>query len=814
MRLLFGILILVILALSTSRADLLDDAMLAHRAGIPEVSITKLRIFLASNPAPDRAEAANILLARCLIETQKTREASEALEHAKGPEAEFLRAQEALRSRRWKEAVDRFALLLKSPDGPLLVEARLGLTAAQKALGQSEAALTTLQPLLPSEGPINAKTGLLAAEIYLSRSEKTKAREILFRIKTNSQREQIEKSCVAGEIALQEGNLDDAATAFNEVLARPEDRTLRVVAVAQLGLVKIQVQKQDYEEAETSLEKLISDQPRSALLPELFQNLFEIYSRENNPSTSELSQWAAENAQISGPDRPAYALYYLARLQLQQGLKVEAEQTLRQLAQRFPNHTITIDGSLALSRVLVESAHFDDAIKQLEALLGRSQNVSPSERYRVKYQLAEVFHRKGDVSLARDLFRDLSEKSGYQRKNTFFNWAVCNLELGDSRGFEEALHALQQLNPADDSVGDLLFAKGVLEAKIGKTSTEDTLRKFIKEFPHHPKTEQAKLIQAEFEFAEQPSDFEGAREYLRQIAATADADLEEKKDRLKFFVAASDPSSNVRNVQALAQEYFQKYPASPSKAEVRLKLGEIYFHENDFPNAQTQFELVREDNSDSPLVETALFLAGQAARKSLNSASVDRAIALFEEVYKLGGSLKFQARLEEALTMRQARQEKEAIVLLDDLLTQNPPADIRFEALGTKGEAQFTLAADDSKLYEEAAKTFDILVSSDGIPVEWKQRALYQKGKCLEKLGKTDEALANYYDALAVEGSNSDQLWYFRAGFDAAQILEDRRSWSSAAAIYEKLANTRGTRSEEAKDRLTRLRLEHFLWPE
>ncbi len=814
MRLLFGILTSVTLALPTLRADLLDDAALAHRAGIPEVSITKLRTFLASNPAPDRAEAANILLARCLIETQKTREASEALDHAKGPEAEFLRAQEALRSRRWKEAIERFARFLNAPDGPLLVEARLGLAAAQKALDQSEAALTTLQPLLERDGPINAKTGLLAAEVYLSQSENTKARGILSRIKTNSPREQIEKSCVAGEISLQQGNLEEATRAFNEVLARPEDRTLRVVGVAQLGLVKILVQKQDYEEAETSLEKLIADQPRNALLPDLFQNLFEIYSKENNPSTSELSQWAAENAQISGPDRPAYALYYLARLQLKQGLKVEAEQTLRQLAQRFPNHPITVDGSSAFSRLLLESTHFDDAIKQLESLLGRSQNLSPSERYRVKYQLAEVFHRKGDVSAARDLFRELSEQSGFQRKNTFFNWAVCDLELGDGRGFEEAFHALQQLNPKDDLAGDLLFAKGVLEARIGKTSTEDTLRKFVREFPHHPKTEQAKLVQAEFEFAEQPSDSQGAREYLRQIATTADADLEEKKDRLKFFVTASDPSSNIRNVQALAQEYFQKYPASLSKAEVRLKLGEIYFRENDFPNAQTQFELVREENPDLPLVETALFLAGQAARKSLNSASVDRAVALFEEVYKLGGSLKFQARLEEALTMRQARQEKEAIVLLDDLLAQNPPADIRVQALGTKGEAQFTLAADDSKLYEEAAKTFDTLVSSDGIAVEWKQRALYQKGKCLEKLGKTDEALANYYDALAVEGSNSDQLWYFRAGFDAAQILEERRSWSSAAAIYEKLANTRGTRSEEAKDRLTRLRLEHFLWPE
>ena len=98
------------------------------------------------------------------------------------------------------------------------------------------------------------------------------------------------------------------------------------------------------------------------------------------------------------------------------------------------------------------------------------------------------------------------------------------------------------------------------------------------------------------------------------------------------------------------------------------------------------------------------FLAAEAARKSLNSASVDRAISLFEDVYKLGGPLKFQARLEQATTMRQTKQEREAIVLLDDLLTQNPPTDIRYQALDGKGEALFTLAANEPKMYEEAIK--------------------------------------------------------------------------------------------------------------
>jgi len=429
--------------------------------------------------------------------------------------------------------------------------------------------------------------------------------------------------------------------------------------------------------------------------------------------------------------------------------------------------------------------------------------------------LGQANYLRGNISAARDIFHNLAVKFAFNRQNILFNWAICSLQLGDASAYEQAFRELALRKPVENLIGDLVFTKGLLEAKAGNASADETLRRFVEHFPNDPHAAQAHLIQAEIRMNGQPPDLDGARKALTDVAATGDPQVDEKADRIKFFLASADPSQNARSVQALAQDYLQKYPNSPAKAEVRLKLGELYFRENDFPNAQTQFELVREDSPDSPdspLVETALFLAGEAARKSLNSASVDRAISLFEDVYKLGGPLKFQARLEQATTMRQTKHEREAIVLIDDLLTQNPPTDIRYRALAGKGESLFTLAANEPKLYEQAISAFDGLLASEGLPTEWKQQALYQKGKCFEKLGKLDDALSNYYDVLAAEG-DGDQLWFFRAGFDAAQILEDRRSWSSAAAIYEKLANTRGARAGEAKNRLTRLRLEHFLWP-
>jgi outer membrane protein assembly factor BamD (BamD/ComL family) len=794
-------------------ADLLDDAQAAHEAGVPEVGITKARQFLATNPTTQRRNEAQLLLARCLIETRQSDQADEILKSVNSPEATFLKGQAALHSRRWKEAQDAFSELA-TRENPWSDQAKLGLANAQKSLGEADAAIETLEPLLRQSDPSAAKAALLAAEINLDRSDTAKAKELLSQFRPGSRAQQLEKLCLEGEIALAENDVDMARRSFDEILSSPDGRTARIVSIAQLGKVKILILRQEYEEAETEIEKLIANDPRGPVLPELFENLFSIYAHETNPTKTDLVNWAAEDPKLSGPDRPAYALFYLARLQLTQGLTIQAQTGLRDLIARFPNHPLAVEGALILGRQLLDAGDPDGSTRVLETQLDHVSNLSARQRFRLSYLLGEAYHRAGNISAARDLFLDLARKSDFDRDETLFNAAICSLEIGDETNFNQAFNELQKRSLPPGLLGDLVFTRGLLEAKTGKSSADETMRDFIKSFPEHPRKAQAQLVEAEIRLTEQPPDIAASQEVLRHVSTADNPGLQEQADRLKFFVAASDPSQNVIALAALAKEYLTKYPESSAKAEIRLKLGELYYRENDFPNAQTQFELVSEESPDSPLVETALFLAGEASRKSLSSSSLDRAITLFEEVYKLGGTLKFQARLEEALTMRQARQESEAIVLLDDLVAQNPPPDIRFEAIDNKGEAQFTLAAKDPQIYEEAIKTFDRLLNEEGVPIEWKQHAYYQKGKCLEKLNRVDEALAAYYDVLAVEGGSGDQLWFFRAGFDAAQILENQRSWNSAAAIYDKLSNTRGPRSDEAKNRLTRLRLEHFLWPE
>jgi len=71
-----------------------------------------------------------------------------------------------------------------------------------------------------------------------------------------------------------------------------------------------------------------------------------------------------------------------------------------------------------------------------------------------------------------------------------------------------------------------------------------------------------------------------------------------------------------------------------------------------------------------------------------------------------------------------------------------------------------------------------------------------------------------FYDVLQAEtaAGEPDYFWYYKAGFDAARMLEAQEQWKAEIGVYEKMAKSQGPRAEEAKKRAEQLRLEHFIW--
>ena len=123
--------------------------------------------------------------------------------------------------------------------------------------------------------------------------------------------------------------------------------------------------------------------------------------------------------------------------------------------------------------------------------------------------------------------------------------------------------------------------------------------------------------------------------------------------------------------------------------------------------------------------------------------------------------------------------------------------------MAVKDRTQWTAAL---AVYERIAG------APDAAPVA-RNRARYEKGRCLEALARPEEALAAYYDLIQAGVAKAEEyFWFYKAGFDAGRLCETREQWKSAIAVYGKIAALQGPRAEEAKARLNQIRLEHFIW--
>jgi hypothetical protein len=180
---------------------------------------------------------------------------------------------------------------------------------------------------------------------------------------------------------------------------------------------------------------------------------------------------------------------------------------------------------------------------------------------------------------------------------------------------------------------------------------------------------------------------------------------------------------------------------------------------------------------------------------------------------RLNGDLKWAARNEQAVIERKLGKPPDALLLYDEVLKSDARPSEKREALCGKGDILFESGGNVN--YRRAIEVYDQLAADPEEPIHWRNQALFKKGLCLEKETDRAGALATFYKVLENEARpdrRRELFWFYKAGFNAARLLEDDSKWESAAAIYQRLAAAGGSRSEEAKARLNRLRLEHFLW--
>ena len=615
-----------------------------------------------------------------------------------------------------------------------------------------------------------------------------------------------------GRLTLAQGHPDKAIETLTVILKKPEDVSHPLLIATLFSLADAHLQAKTPEAGDDALEEFIDHHPNDGALPAIFARLDELYRMERKPSTNELERWLRDPAQ----PRQALAQWYLARSRLRAGDREKAIELLTQLRDSAVRLPSLGEADLELARLHLAKGQWEAAIAAAEA--ARAQNSAPVFLEQVEWLIAEANYRSGHPEKAAPIYEKLAERAPAVSGDALFNAALCWLRLDRAEEFAADYRKISS-DPAKQAIqGELLLEEGVAQAGQGKKEAGETFRKFIRDFPQSPRLSEAWVALAELAFHAPKPNLETARKNLAQAReANPTPTALERADYLEIWIEDATPSADEGAVITAANKFLQQYPDSRFTAEVRMKLAEAYFRRQDFANAQTQFELLAQQKPDAPLTEKALFFAARSAMSSMGAGSLDHALALLDQVVKLNGDMKWAARNEEAAIERRLGKNREAQALYDEVLKNDAKPAERREALCGKGDIFYEMGATDAQNYRRAIELYEQLATEPGVPAHWRNQAEFKKGKALEKLNDKPAALTTYYGVIE-EGARPDLqhefFWFYKAGFNAAHLLEEASDWKSAVAVYRKLAAVGGTRSDEAKARLTQLRLEHFLWDE
>jgi hypothetical protein len=199
---------------------------------------------------------------------------------------------------------------------------------------------------------------------------------------------------------------------------------------------------------------------------------------------------------------------------------------------------------------------------------------------------------------------------------------------------------------------------------------------------------------------------------------------------------------------------------------------------------------------------------------------MDVALGLWETLAAQDGGLRRAARLQQALAKRREGKEAEALKVVDGLLAEAAlDADTRRLLLCEKAELLIQMGAVDGRYLEAAVTVLRDFLKAPEITGSWRARGGYWLAYALRKMKEDVAALAACQTVTEqqdlAQGLDPDAAaWYYRAGFLAVELLEERGQWEGAARMAERLAQAGGERATEAQDIATKIRLQRFLWDE
>lgn len=729
-------------------------------------------------------------------------------------------------------AAARDVLTAESPDHPPQhPRTRLLLAQILGTLGENAAARSTLAPLLTSpDAALQNHARLLQSEIDINEGKPATT------LPPNPDQDDAATRFLRARSLVQAGSIAPAQRMLSSVINSPQGGE-RMHQAAEILQVETLLQQHRAAEAQEQLMKFLDSTPDCPLWIEAFNLLNRVHQELPEPRTlpEGVLRWISSGNTAQQQPDPApvlvtamaefrgYAFYLTAQWLAAQKRHDEAVSLLESLIQLFPEHP-RISDAMQLAIEIYASQHID---QRVEALAEARHQKFGTTSVPVDFALGGILFRRGETQAALKMFQDAANVATTltERRRALFNAGLAAISASDFTLYHSLLSQLQLITSAagtgpesKDSAATLELEKALHLAAHRKPEAEAALRDFIRTHSGHPRYADACIALTEWFLLAQPPRIQDAQLSLNNATTPAQI-TSAQQQRIQYTrLWLNDAAGDLKTLIAHGAEFIKLWPQSPLLPDVRMKIAGAYYRLEDFANARTEFEIIARDYPDTQHADTALYFAAMSATSVMSEDGRKRALAIWEELAQKNSPLAVAARRQEALSERLQGNHAAALAVLDKVLAMKTlEPDQRLMALCEKAELLLLLGKSDPARLDAAADLLDEFLEDHSLPFLWKARAGFTLASVHHDARHDTEALEACYNVLRAAdmtppASPADYNWFSKAGFFGVDLLEASRQWEAAARLAEQIAQRPGDRAAEARERATKIRLEHFLW--
>ena len=469
------------------------------------------------------------------------------------------------------------------------------------------------------------------------------------------------------------------------------------------------------------------------------------------------------------------------------------------------------------------------------AVFGKAEETSKNqeEKARYRYRAADSLFAGGQFKAAAEAYAQVSAMAPdtYLAGMALFQTAECQLQLGNFSEAETLFWKVYDEEPSDTLGPRALLRVADILLQQNKLPAAETIYAWINR--DYTDQWQARSSYGRGLIAYRSGRFADALKYFEDTQRLAQPDRSAaRRTSLAPNIAPENAAGDDEIAAAAAfmsgwacfmlnkpdearrrfDGVVSSYRHSSKAPEALFWLSEHDYNNGRYGSAEKSFLRLANDYPRSPLAEDALFWAGRAA---LMQNEFKRGRDYFSALIRQYPSSRKrpEGRYFQGVALCELGQFDAAILIFNEIIKQYPDYE---SAAFKKADCQFILGSDEPKRYEEAVNSYQFILDRPECSAASRLQAKYKIGRCLEKLGRANEAFAQYLQVVYSYLQNQEQspdcnLWFARAAFNAAGITESRQQWRQAANIYERVVEADIPASNDAQERIDKLRSENWL---